>query len=124
MRPKKILLRICIVLIIFFCAGLTLSAAEPEAQQVQQEEILEYGINLFDWSANGELENNLKAEAPQLSQFQLREAVTNLMIGKADLSINNILRQIGNLFIGEIGLFLQLGARFLLIVVLCNLLRP
>ena len=120
MRPKKILLRIGIILIAFFCCNLNLKA---EDVQVQKEEVLEYGMNLFDWSVIGELENKLKAEAPQLNQFHLKEAMTKLMSGQADLSLDNILRQIGHLFLGEIGLFLKLGARFLLIVILCNLLQ-
>ena len=118
MRPKKILLKVCIVLIAFIIFGITL-----KAEEINEEEVLHYGINLFDWNAIEQLESELKAEAPQLKQFSLKQEVTNLISGKADLSINYILKQMGNLFLGEIALFLQLGARFILIVLLCNLLQ-
>ena len=118
MRPKKILLKVCIVLIAFIIFGITL-----KAEEINEEEVLHYGTNLFDWNAIEQLESELKAEAPQLKQFSLKQEVTNLVSGKADLSINYILKQMGNLFLGEIALFLQLGARFILIVLLCNLLQ-
>ena len=118
MRPRKILLKVCIVLIAFIIFGITL-----KAEEINEEEVLHYGINLFDWNAIEQLESELKAEAPQLKQFSLKQEVTNLVSGKANLSINYILKQMGNLFLGEIALFLQLGARFILIVLLCNLLQ-
>lgn len=118
MKPKKILLKVGIMLIVFIIFGITL-----KAEEINQDEVLQYGINLLDWNKIMELESELKAEAPQLNQFSLKEEMTDLITGKTNLSLTYIVKQIGNLLIGEIGLFLQLGARFILIVLLCNLLQ-
>ena len=58
-----------------------------------------------------------------MSSFSLKEEVTALVKGEAHFSVEYVLEKIGALFLEEIGLFIGFGARFILIVLLCNLLQ-
>ena len=86
-------------------------------------QILDEAMSLFDWEAIHSLENKLKNEVPEGIEFDIKQTVTDIMSGKLKLSVEQVIFMIGKLLFGEIGAFLNIGARFFLIVLLCNLLE-
>lgn len=89
----------------------------------EQQKVIDYGMSLFNWEEIEALEGELVASTPYLEGFSLKEEVTALVKGEKELSIEEVLNSIGSMFFGEIGLFIRLGARFVLIVLMCNILQ-
>ena len=124
MQLKKTLVKLFIGLIVFFLSGLIIKAEQINDQSIiDEQKIMNYSINLLDWQSIEALEDQLQAATPKIERFDLKEQVTALMKGETKLTLEGVIGQIGKLFLGEIGLFIQLGARFILIVLLCNLLQ-
>jgi len=120
-----------ILVMTFFASGIALSA-EPISQvepvtigtdEVAEEEIVNYGVNLFDWESIDALQKELSAAMPEDIHFDLKSEMQKIIKGEQGLNINTILNFILNALFSEMGTFIQLGARFVLIVLLCNLLQ-
>ena len=123
----------CLVMVIFFLlSGMTLRAeslVEPtypveslnENQKVN--EIIAYGMDLLDWESIEKLEQELGSAMPQDISFHLKEEMSHLLSGESKLTVTNVLSYIMRGLFNEAGVFVQLGARFVLIVLLCNLLQ-
>ena len=124
-----------ILIMIVTIIGFRVEGAQPElysdSKEIQnnrddsgvKEEVLEEAINLFDWQTIHELENKLQDEAPKGIRFDTKQLVTDIISGKIKVSIEEVIVGIGGMLFGEIGAFINIGARFFLIVLLCNLLE-
>lgn len=116
MRQKRIIyLLLFIVFTFIFCK------VNTKAQDVQETQIVDYGMSLFNWEAIEEVENQLKSTMP--TAFDLKAEVSSMLSGEKRFSLENVLKLILSLLFREIGLFIQLGARFILIVLMCNMLQ-
>lgn len=128
MRLKKIW---CIVL--FFLYSLLhivpvfaqegASIEQADLSQEEQQQIINYQVDFFDWDEINRLQDQLKQTKPNLHQFNLKEEVLSMIQGKKRFSLYEVIRSLGFLLFEEIGIFIQLGIRFILIVLLCNLLE-
>lgn len=125
----------CLIIVIFFLlSGMTLKAEEligqrSEIESVEGEdkqqvkEVINYGMNLLDWESIEQLEQELQAAMPKDISFHLKEEMGKLLSGQSELSVTSVLGYIGKSLFNEAGVFIQFGARFVLIVLLCNLLQ-
>ena len=127
----------CIIIVIFFLlSGMTLKAenlvgqssqmksleeAQEETQQVS--EVIHYGMNLLDWESIEQLEEELQVAMPNDISFHLKEEMGKLLSGQNKLSVTSVMIYIVKSLFNEVGIFIQFGARFVLIVLLCNLLQ-
>lgn len=127
----------CIIIVIFFLlSGMTLKAenlvgqssqmksleeAQEETQQVS--EVIHYGMNLLDWESIEQLEEELQVAMPNDISFHLKEEMGKLLSGQNKLSVTSVMIYIVKSLFNEAGIFIQFGARFVLIVLLCNLLQ-
>ena len=85
--------------------------------------VLESQFNLFDWDHLDMIEEGLKENAPYLNNFNLEEEVKNLVTGNSEFSLEYVLSKVGTLFVSELGTYLKLIARFVLIAIMCTLLQ-
>ncbi|PHV72358.1 hypothetical protein CS063_02450 [Sporanaerobium hydrogeniformans] len=123
MKRKKIL---GLGLLLFCLFGISpLYGAEVEDIQTkeQEEQILEYQLNFFNWQGIEEMEKSLKETMPTLESFDLKQEVQSLIKGEKSFSLDYLIKKIGSSLFQELGVFIRLGARFILIVLLCNLLQ-
>lgn len=134
MKLKKIGWYCFIIVIFFLLSGMTLKAEESIGQKSQIEgvgeedkqqvkEVINYGMNLLDWESIEQLEKELQDAVPNDISFHLKEEMGKLLSGQSELSVASILSYIGKSLFNEAGVFIQFGARFVLIVLLCNLLQ-
>lgn len=132
MKLKKIGWYCLIIVIFFLLSGMTVKAENLIGEKVQVEsideeqkvnEVIEYGINLLDWESIERLEQELQAAMPNDISFHLKEEMGKLLSGENKLSVTSILTYIVRSLFNEAGVFIQFGARFVLIVLLCNLLQ-
>lgn len=86
-------------------------------------EILNYGVGLFNWEQIENLQDKLQTALPGNENFNLKEEMLSLLNGEKKLSVRNVLGFVGKSIFNEVGVFVQVGARFILIVLLCNLLQ-
>ncbi len=100
--------------------GQELEAVETKEQR---EQIIDYELHYFNWESIKEVQDGLKETMPTLETFDLKKEVEGLIKGERTFSLEEIIRQIGRVFFQELGIFIKLGARFILIVLLCNLLQ-
>ena len=92
-------------------------------EQVTEEEIMNYGMNLLDWKSIEALEDELASAMPDDITFDLKTEMQKMLKGEQGLSVNGVLSYILQAIFSEMSVFVQLGARFILIVLLCNLLQ-
>lgn len=129
MRQKKRLWYLLIMIVVFFSLNLSLEATEmvPQEQEVEEQQItqqvLEESMKLFDWQSIEEAEEKLRASLPEGVTFDLKDEMSQMLRGQSQYNLSSILQLIVKGLWGEIGTFLQFGSRFVLIVLLCNLLQ-
>lgn len=147
MKQKKSIYLMVIIIFIFLCCCITTKAEEaiqPEEGQQHyiqstdeyqttkvdgaaegevQKKIMDYSMSLFDWQAIEKAEAELVAALPQGVQFDLKEEMNQMLLGKSSFTVERVLSDIFKLFMGELSTFIQFGARFVLIVLMCNLLE-
>lgn len=132
MKLKKIGWYCLIIVIFFLLSGMTVKAENLIGEKIQAEsldeeqkvnEVIEYGMNLLDWESIERLEQELQAAMPNDISFHLKEEVGKLLSGQNKLSVTSVLTYIVRSLFNEAGVFIQFGARFVLIVLLCNLLQ-
>lgn len=132
---KKIIWYSLIMILTFFTFGLKIEASaieeiekieidvQDEEKQMNEEQIIDYGINLLDWDSINALQEELAGAMPENISFDLKGEMQKLIKGETEMSLEKVLAYIGGILFSEIGVFIQLGARFILIVLLCNLLQ-
>lgn len=118
MRQKKIISLIIVVILSFI-----LCMISTRAEGVKQEEIMDYGIGLFNWEQIENLQDELQTALPGNQSFDLKTEMIALLNGEKELTVGSILNLVGESLFEEVGVFVQVGARFILIVFLCNLLQ-
>lgn len=139
MERKKIIRYMVLMIMSFFLSGIKIHAQsiedvetikevqigpqEENQNKVSEQEILSYGMELIDWQSIDDLQYELSSSLPDQVSFDLKQEMQNLMSGKVQFSVGHILSFMMKGLIGEIGIFIQFGARFILIVLLCNLLQ-
>ena len=132
MKLKKIGWYCLIIVIFFLLSGMTVKAEnligeKSQIESVDEEqkvnEVIEYGMNLLDWESIEQLEQELQAAMPNDISFHLKEEMGKLLSGQNKLSVTSVLTYIVRSLFNEAGVFIQFGARFVLIVLLCNLLQ-
>ena len=132
MKLKKIGWYCLIIVIFFLLSGMTVKAENLIGEKSQVEsldeeqkvnEVIEYGMNLLDWESIEQLEQELQAAMPNDISFHLKEEMGKLLSGQNKLSVTSVLTYIVRSLFNEAGVFIQFGARFVLIVLLCNLLQ-
>ncbi|MBP3887059.1 MAG: stage III sporulation protein AE [Cellulosilyticum sp.] len=134
-QRKKIIWYSVLMVLTFFCFGLRVQANEVEdirpieigkeetQNQISEQQIIDYGINLLDWDSINALQEELADAMPKDISFDLKSEMQKLIQGDAGITVGSVLAYVGGILLSEIGVFLQLGARFILIVLLCNLLQ-
>ena len=139
MKPKKIVRYVILMVIAFLLSGIKIHAEpikevetikeiqignkEDNPKEVSKQEILSYGMELIDWQSIKDLEDELSSSLPDELSFDVKQEMENLISGKSQFSLEYILSFILKILVGEMGVFVQFGARFILIVLLCNLLQ-
>lgn len=130
MKQKKI--SCCLIILISFLLAVLPVQAEAINQAADEnnsesqgniKDVINYGINLLDWDSIEELEQELQTAMPEDISFHLKDEMQKLINGEDKLSVAGVLAYIGNILFNEVGTFIQFGARFILIVLLCNLLQ-
>lgn len=119
MRQKKIINLVIVLLISFIFCMISTKAETNEGQK----EILDYGVGLFNWEQIENLQDKLQTALPGNETFNLKEEMMSLLNGEKKLSVGSVLDFLGKSIFNEVGIFVQVGARFILIVLLCNLLQ-
>ena len=127
-KRKKIVWYSLIILVTCLTFGMNVEAQTIEEVEigkdtVSEEDVMQYGVNLFDWDSIEALQNELSSAMPEDISFDLKTAMEKMIKGEAKFSVNTIIEYILKLLFNEISVFIQLGARFVLIVLLCNLLQ-
>lgn len=127
-KLKKIIWYHLIIVLVFLISDLQIAAQPIEkieigTNQVTQDEVIDYGVNLLDWESIEELENELASAMPKDIAFDLKAEMKHMIQGQSGISVNSIINYLAKALFSEMGMFLQLGARFILIVLLCNLLQ-
>lgn len=130
-----------IMLVVFFLLDLKIYAADLgqmdsqksiSTQQIERkdqsgqafnQEILDYSMGLLDWKNIESLEAELEATLPTSIHFNLKEEMLKLIKGQSELTVPGILNHLVSMLVNEASIFLRLGARFILVVLLCNLLE-
>lgn len=113
------------VLISFLLAMvcLCLPCMAKEESQLSTQGILQQQFDLLNWEEIKELEDQLKQSVPYMQDFNLSEQVTKLITGEERFSLQEIMMQIGQLFIKEFNTYFKIILRFILIVILCSILQ-
>ena len=116
MRQKKIVSLVLVLIISFILCMISTKAQSNEGEK----ELLNYGVGLFNWEQIENLQDKLQTALPGNEPFNLKEEMVSLLNGEKKLSVGNVLDFLGRSIFNEVGVFVQIGARFILIVLLCN----
>lgn len=122
MNLKKIGYRLLLVFTLVFAFVVPAHGQEAKNNALEKQQIVDYEMSFFDWEEIDKLQESLKASHP-ITQFDLKEEVIQMIKGEKRLSVYSIINMLGALLFEEIGTFLKLGVRFILIVLLCSLLE-
>lgn len=117
---KKIVLLISFLLMII---GLGIPCMAQAVEVSSADGILQKQFNLLNWEEIQELEDQLKQSVPYMKDFDLSEQVTKLITGEERFSLQEIMVQLGQLFVKELSTYFRIIIRFILIVILCSILQ-
>ncbi|MGL6174360.1 MAG: stage III sporulation protein AE [Cellulosilyticaceae bacterium] len=115
---KKI---IYIVMIALMWLGVVSLACASEAD-VSKNEVIETQINMLDWNAIEEVQARLQEQIPAMKGFNLKEEVKLIVSGEKEFSLQEIVGIILDMLFKEMRTYVNVIARFILIVIMCNLL--
>lgn len=129
MKQKKI--SCCLIILMSFLLAVFPVRAEAVNEAAENiggsqeniKDVINYGVDLLDWDSIEKLEQELQSAMPEDISFHLKDEMQKLINGEDKLSVAGVLAYIGKIFFNEVGAFIQFGARFILIVLLCNLLQ-
>ncbi|MEG0318388.1 MAG: stage III sporulation protein AE [Niameybacter sp.] len=91
--------------------------------QDQVQSALTQQFEILNWAEIDKLEEELKGTVPYLEDFDLSQQVLKLISGEERFSVQEIVSQIGQLFVNEFSTYFKLIIRFILIVILCSILQ-
>ena len=86
-------------------------------------QIMDAQLKMIDWGEIDTLQSRLTEQIPEMKGFNLREEVAQIVTGEKEFSLQEVLSILSNMFFKEIKMYLNIIARFLLIVIMCNLLE-
>lgn len=124
-----------LMILTFFTFGLRVEANAVEdvkpieigdqsaEEKISESQLMDYGMSLLDWNRINALQEELAGAMPENISFDLKGEMQKMIQGDTGITINSVLGYIGGIIFSEMGVFLQIGARFILIVLLCNLLQ-
>ncbi len=101
----------------------SVSVGAGEDSLISTQEVIDYGMNLLDWDSINELEKDLSSAMPNSVTFNFKEEMHKFITGENTLSLHSVLDYIFRSLFSEAGTFIQFGAKFILIVLMCNLLK-
>lgn len=90
--------------------------------QISASEVIQGQLNMLDWDELESVQSRLQEQVPAMKGFDLKEEVSQIVSGEKQFSLQEILGIIKDMFFREIGTYVNVIARFILIVILCNLL--
>lgn len=121
MMQKKIILLISFLLVVI---GMSIPCmAQSLEGNSGANNVLQKQFNLLNWDEIKAFEDQLKQSVPYMKEFDLSEQVTRLITGEERFSLEEIMMQLGQLFVKEIGTYFNIIIRFILIVILCSVLQ-
>lgn len=123
MRLKKIGYLLTIIWVYLLGYVSPIYGQDLDESGMKKQQVIDYQVGFFNWEEINELENSLKASMPSLHTFNLKEEVISMVKGEKHFSLVSIFNMAGAVLFEEIGVFVKLGARFILIVLLCNMLQ-
>ena len=83
----------------------TIEEVEIGKDTVSEEDVMQYGVNLFDWDSIEALQNELSSAMPEDVSFDLKTAMEKMIKGEAKFSVNTIIEYILKLLFNEITFF-------------------
>lgn len=89
----------------------------------QIQSVLKQQFDILNWGEIESLEEELKQSVPYLEDFDLSSQVLKLISGEERFSIQEVMAQIGQLFVNEFNTYFKIIIRFILIVILCSILQ-
>jgi stage III sporulation protein AE len=113
-------------MIIWICLisyGTPVYGQDISDNETKEQQIIDSQVDFFNWEEINELEDSLRSSMPSLHSFDLKEEVVSLIKGEKRFTLAYILSMTAAMLFEEIGVFIKLGVRFILIVLLCNLLQ-
>ncbi len=122
MKRIKNILWISLMVFFLWTQPVWAEEATPASTEVTTDLLLEQ-LDLFDWSSIEKLEASLKASAPQMEGFDLKDQVIRLATGQERFSMEKILMDIGSQVVVEAQYYIRIIIRFILIVILCGFLQ-
>lgn len=91
--------------------------------QEEQDEIINYQLDLFNWEEIEKLQKKLNTSQQQGKSYNLKEEVLEIVKGSKKFRVEEIIGKIADSLIGEINSYIKLGVRFILVVLLCSMLQ-
>lgn len=89
----------------------------------QQEDIIDYQMELFNWEEIEKLQKKLSHSSAKESDYNLKEEVIEIVKGNKKFKIEELVLRILEMLLGEIHSYIKLGIRFILVVLLCSMLQ-
>lgn len=122
MKQKRRISYLFIIIAAFL--GFSISVkAETVTPNNGEQQIIDYSIGLFDWESIERTEEALVDALPQGVHFDLREEMEKIISGEKKITVATVGETLMKMLLQEVGTFIQFGGRFILIVLLCNLLE-
>lgn len=122
MKQKRRISYLFIIIAAFL--GFSISVkAETVTPNNGEQQIIDYSIGLFDWESIEQTEEALVDALPQGVHFDLREEMEKIISGEKKITVATVGETLMKMLLQEVGTFIQFGGRFILIVLLCNLLE-
>ncbi len=90
---------------------------------INTDEIIKTQLEIFDWHEIEQLEESLKASLPYMKDFDVQDEVVAILMGQKEFSVQNIVSVVGEMIFGEIYTYINVIIRFILIILLCNILN-
>lgn len=115
---KKI---ICLWIMVMMWVGVS-GAVYASDLQINAAEVIQSQLNMLDWDELEAVQNRLQEQVPAMKGFNLKQEVAQIVSGEKQFSLQEIGSLIANMFFKEIRTYVNVIARFILIVIMCNLL--
>ncbi|OOB77660.1 MAG: hypothetical protein BEN19_01550 [Epulopiscium sp. Nuni2H_MBin003] len=111
--------KIQLVVILMWCFFSTNCFA---SDSINADEVIRIQLEMFNWEEIEKLEQQLQQSVPELSEFDLREEVSLILSGQSRWQLGDILGFIVNRLLGEFFTYISVVIRFILIIIVCNIL--
>ncbi len=125
MIQKKMRFIIWIILGFIFISALKVYASDYSNGfgKEEQEDIISYQMDLFNWEEIEKLQNKLSTTTQKEKDYDLKEEVIEIVKGNKQFKIEELIAKVVSLLLGEIHSYIKLGIRFILVVLLCSILQ-